>query len=72
MSYPCRCGSSSQVVDTRRTTHYAAPAVRRRRRCRACGLRFTTTELEVPAPDHVRASFAAVVRALDDLRARVF
>lgn len=43
MSSPaqCRCGGDSNVIDSRHTDK----AIRRRRKCVACGLRWTTLEV---------------------------
>jgi len=41
---PIHPNSSSHVADSRGTTFRGLPSIRRRRRCRKCGLRWTTYE----------------------------
>jgi hypothetical protein len=58
-----RCDDATDVVDSRSIKHNA---VRRRRRCRACGERFTTYETMVDVPKCERL-LTALTRTLRDL-----
>lgn len=48
-----KCGKKSEVIDSRLNVDYNA--VRRRRRCKICGYRFTTYEsIEFEKPKRIR------------------
>ena len=54
-NFPCsKCGEQMKVVDSRPTTG----AVRRMRKCKVCGHKCTTYELEIP----LRGEGALIVR----------
>ena len=65
----CRCGGWIKVTDSRTEVGDDAGApdyIRRRRRCRKCGFRFTTLEVMVQMVDgREMASARGVARAID-------
>lgn len=45
VNWLCDCGGQMQVMDSRPTTFLASHGIRRRRRCKKCGVRTTTIEI---------------------------
>jgi hypothetical protein len=71
LMFPCKCGSTTACVDSRPTIINQAPAIRRRRKCPTCGLRFSTIELTKTTqhpPKDLRPAILAIQEAIDELR----
>lgn len=72
MALHCACGGLYICVDSRPSELDTLPAVRRRKRCRACGARTTTYELSARDLEKLTESAGKrttrVLSALEDLR----
>lgn len=65
-----RCPGETVVTDSR--PNLANTIIRRRRRCTACGFRFSTNEsaFEVKKFKSLRSEIIAIIKKLDDMEMR--